>query len=101
MQIELGHSFFIDVEDGYNYTLKQRVIVTGENARGKKPKAESIGEEREKACGFYNSIEGAISKAIMLGLTDCNELSEARQLIKDYKKAIESAMELTQKLRSK
>ena len=101
MQIELGHGFFIDVEDGYNYTLKQRVTVTGENARGKKPKEENIGQEREKQHGYFTSIESALKKAVTLGLTECDEMKEAKRLIRDFNEAINSANKLTISIREK
>lgn len=39
-------------------------VVTGENTRGRKAKAESIGQEREKILGYYQSFHYAL-RALM------------------------------------
>lgn len=56
--------------DGLNFTLYRVAVVTGENARGKKPKAESIGQERERHIGYYARLDHALSGWLKQEISD-------------------------------
>jgi hypothetical protein len=55
MIINLDANWFLDC-DTTNVVLTERRIITGDNAKGIKAKAENIGKERLVQHGFYGSI---------------------------------------------
>jgi hypothetical protein len=55
MIINLDANWFLDC-DTTNVVLTERRIITGDNAKGNKAKAENIGKERLVQHGFYGSI---------------------------------------------
>jgi hypothetical protein len=59
MDIDLDGVYFLRMED-LNVILGKKVTITGENARGKAPKAENIGQEREKTLGYFGQVVHAL-----------------------------------------
>lgn len=99
MRFNLPNNLFVEVEDGYNYVLKQISIVGNGKGRGRKPKKERIGEEAEKTLGYHPTFEGAIKHAIRMGLCHENNIEDAFRFIQEIKNAIEAAKEITKKVR--
>jgi hypothetical protein len=99
--INLGPLYFVEIEDGYNYTLKKRCTVTGNNARGKKPKAENIGNEIEKTLGFFASLEQLMQRATFYGLCDTNsdDMKDIMKVIREFKEVAKYAAEFDSKFR--
>lgn len=46
--------------DDVCFIVYKVTVVTGENNRGRKAKAESIGQEREKALGYFGKLSQAL-----------------------------------------
>lgn len=98
MRFELGRACFVDVEDGYNYTLKIRHTVTGDGPR--EAKAENVGKVVERTIGYHNSLESAVTSAIRQDLCSESEAKEARAIIVGMKKTVDAAREVTRDLRA-
>jgi hypothetical protein len=67
------------VQDATCVTLVRKVVVTGENTRGRKAKAENIGKSRDSACGYFGSIPGAVegwvNASVITATTDIGPIS--------------------------
>ena len=99
MKIKLGKKCFVEVHDGYNYTLKQNRVVTGESTRGRKAKEENIGNIVESTVGYHNSLEHAVNQAILLELSDEESSKRAREIIADINQCLKNASVLDKKIK--
>ena len=68
--INITKDLFIEIEDGYNFVLKKKRIITGENTRGKKAKAENIGKEKEVVLGYFPNLKSAVQSIVKQSLVD-------------------------------
>jgi len=67
---EIAIGQYVIRHDGTCSTLYKVATVTGENARGKKPKAESIGQQREVSIGFFANPKQALERLLREELGD-------------------------------
>lgn len=88
MKIPLGKDAVVEVEDGYNYTLKTRHVV------------EKTGVEVWRGAGYFNSLESAVAKAVMAALVSEDAAAEARALVKGIYRTVCEAREVTRDLRA-
>ena len=58
MRLRLNDEYLIDCDEQSVQLIRERTI-TGDNARGRKPSADKIGQKREEGMGFYATIEQA------------------------------------------
>ncbi len=80
MIIELDSTWFIDA-DGQSCVLTERRVITGDNARGLKPKEENIGKTREVQHGFHGTIVQAANSYLNKGIASMDGMLNATQLI--------------------
>lgn len=88
MRFELGKTCVVDVEDGYNYTLRQRRV------------SEKSGEVVEKTDGYHTSLESAVDAAVLHELCAEADASEARAVVVGIKRTVDAAREVTRDLRA-
>lgn len=62
MRIDFGDRFVLD-GDGHNLTLYEKRLIVG-NGRGKEPKPENVGKEREVVLGYYGTLQGALKSLV-------------------------------------
>jgi hypothetical protein len=87
VKIPLGDKAIVEVEDGYNYTLKARHV-------------KGSGDETWRGAGHFNSLEGAVGKAITLRLASEDDVTEIRGVIKGIFRTVQAAREVTRDLRA-
>jgi len=78
--------------DAGNWTLERRVVVGSgpeENRRGRKPKEESIGEERWVAVGYYGTLRSGASQLLErhMDLLVSDEVRSIQDMIRVIEKA--------------
>jgi hypothetical protein len=98
VRIDLSESCFVEMEDGYNYVLKQRHTVTGDGPRA--AKAENVGKVVERTVGYFNSIEHATEKVVLLELAGPGDLDAVKAVIRGIHKTLALAREVTECHRS-
>jgi hypothetical protein len=98
-KIKVSKELFIEIEDGYNFVLKQKKVITGESGRGRKAKEENIGKMREVTLGYFPNLQSAVQSIVRQSLTDLD--SKRMEDIKECLQIIESCMKEAAKFDSK
>ena len=80
MRLQIDPEWLIDADE-LSVNLVHLRTITGDNARGRAPKAENIGKQREEVVGFYGSIEQAL-RAYMAKRAQGSDATTAEGLIK-------------------
>ena len=91
MKIKLTNKTFIEIEDTYNYVLKNKKVVGEGSKRGRKAKEENIGKEVERTVGYFPTLEQAVRKSIDIELCDIEDVKEAMELVDNIKQAVKAA----------
>lgn len=80
MIVNLDDVWFLDC-DATSVALTEKRVITGENSRGLKPKAENIGKTRDVQHGFYGSIANAAQAYLNKSVASMPGMLTATQLI--------------------
>lgn len=88
--MKINDDFFVEGDDTC-FTLYRRVVVTGENTRGRKANPESIGMERNKVIGYYSTLSQALIKARDLMVGNAADLNQTLVKIEESTARIEKA----------
>ncbi|HEC72601.1 MAG: hypothetical protein ACTSW7_00585 [Candidatus Thorarchaeota archaeon] len=100
-KIEITKKLFIEIEDGYNFVLKRKKIITGKSTRGRKAKAENIGKEREITLGHFPNLKSTIQSVVKQSLVDLDSdnMKEIAGMIKSIERTIEHAANFDSKIK--
>lgn len=82
MIIPLDDSWYIDA-DGTNVVLTEKRVIQAreDGAKGKAPKAENIGKERDVQHGFYGTIAQAAQAYLNKGVATMPGMLSATQIV--------------------
>lgn len=98
-KIKVSKDLFIEIEDSYNFVLKQNKIITGENNRGRKAKEENIGKTREITLGYFPNLQSCVQSIVRQSLTDLD--SKKMKDVKECLLIIERCLKEAAKFDSK
>jgi len=89
MLIQVTSDIRFKVEEGCT-TMETRRVVTGENCRGRKPKQESIGQERWSPVGYFSGPTQAATSLLTRHidlLSDSGVECDLKEMVKVIKSA--------------
>ena len=93
MRIRLDDEYFIDGDERSVNLVRVRTI-TGDSARGRAPKAENIGAQREEIAGFYATISQAC-QGYLRWRTQGSDSTTVDQLVALTEAAVNAIIEAT------
>lgn len=93
MRIHLDPEWLIDGDENSVNLVRLRTV-SGDNARGRAPKAENIGKQREEVVGFYGSVQQACV-GYMSKRMQGSDATTAEQLIALCEAAVNAIVEAT------
>jgi hypothetical protein len=89
MRIELDADWFIDADPSCA-TLYRKRVITGENDRGKKAKAENIGKIHESSEGHYGTVSQACQGYLNKNVASMEGMLTATQIIAAWQDCVTS-----------
>ncbi len=93
MRIHLDPEYLIDGDERSVNLIRLRTV-TGDSARGRAPKAENIGTQREEVCGFYATLAQACEGYLRYRVQG-SDATTAEQLIALTEAAVNVIVEAT------
>lgn len=93
MRIQLDSEWLIDCDE-VSCNLVRLVTITGDNARGRQPKAENIGKQREDVVAFCGTMEQAC-QAFLNKKTQTSGVTTAQELLSMLREATAAVVAAT------
>lgn len=98
MRYQIDPNWLVDCDDS-SCQLLRLTVITGENARGKKPLPENLGKTREEGMGFYANLEqalvhGYLAKSVQMNTPQGpgSDHAQALQVLLEIRKAQETVL---------